>query len=78
MGQQEGKWLTAVQVAEILGVPPTAIPRLVKAGVLTFRKLSGCAARFLRSDVEDLARRSTTRADFAALNRKATAATTRG
>lgn len=54
------EWLLAREAARILGCTRHAVPGLARRGLITRRALPGGFPRYLRTDCEELARRSTT------------------
>ena len=50
-------WITAKEAAEILGVAPYHVTRMVRDGVLCKRPITGLYTRFSRLAVEELNRR---------------------
>ena len=64
MNSREGhlSWISATAAARLLGCTPPQIPRLARRGLISVRRLPGCDPRYLRTDVEDLAREATTAA----------------
>jgi hypothetical protein len=55
----EDEWASAAEAARVLGIPPKNIRRLASQGFLTARRLPGCDARYLLSDVRRLAESAT-------------------
>jgi hypothetical protein len=53
-------WISSSEAARIIGINPRYIPDLARQGKLTQRRVPGISAlpRYLRSDVEKIARES--------------------
>jgi hypothetical protein len=54
------KWIKGNQAAQLLGIGPKALKRLAAARRVTVRHVAGSHPKYLLSDVERLARASTT------------------
>jgi hypothetical protein len=53
-------WMTARDASRYLGCPETRVPQLAAEGLITRRALPNTIPRYLRTDVEALARQYTT------------------
>lgn len=59
MSARAGDWISGREAARILGIDNHHVPRLAGQGLITTRSIPGCKPRYLRSDVKELAARST-------------------
>jgi hypothetical protein len=57
--RSQGEWLYVGAVMPRLGLPRSAVMRLIRAGELTTRQFPGCRLMVSRADVEALAARAT-------------------
>lgn len=53
------EWIGGGAAARLLGCQPRTLTRLVEQGLIGRRALPGCRCRYLRADVERLARATT-------------------
>ena len=64
-GETKPAWVSGKQGSLVLGCPTDQMRQLAKMGLITVRRIPGCAPRYLLADVERLARDCTTQANAA-------------
>ena len=53
------EWVSGAEAGRRLACDPKQVPKLAAKGLLTVRRLPGCAPRYLRCDVDRLASEAT-------------------